>query len=40
MLGEGLHNNHHHNPNKYDEKVRDDEFDLIGLTIQKVFKNT
>jgi stearoyl-CoA desaturase (delta-9 desaturase) len=40
MLGEGLHNNHHHNPNKYDEKVCDDEFDLIGLTIQKVFKNT
>ena len=39
MFGEGLHNNHHHSPNKYDEKVRDDEFDLIGLTIKKVFKN-
>ena len=40
MFGEGLHNNHHNSPNKYDEKILSGEFDLIGLTIKKVFKNT
>jgi stearoyl-CoA desaturase (delta-9 desaturase) len=35
MFGEGLHNNHHNAPAKYNEKVRPGEFDLIGLTIDK-----
>lgn len=40
MLGEGLHNNHHYAPNKYSEIVQPGEFDVIGLTIEKLFKNT
>lgn len=40
MLGEGLHNNHHHAPNKYQENVFSNEFDLIGLTIGKFFKTS
>jgi fatty-acid desaturase len=35
MLGEGLHNNHHYSPNKHNEKILPNEFDFIGLVIEK-----
>lgn len=35
MLGEALHNNHHRYPNKYNEKINSNEFDLAGLIIEK-----
>ena len=36
-LGETLHNNHHHNPGKYNYKERWWELDLTGFLIEKVF---
>jgi stearoyl-CoA desaturase (delta-9 desaturase) len=36
-LGEGLHNNHHRYPTRYNQAVNSDEFDLAGLVVQKFF---
>jgi stearoyl-CoA desaturase (delta-9 desaturase) len=36
-LGEGLHNNHHAYPSRYDQALRDDEFDPAGWVVKKVF---
>lgn len=35
--GEGLHNNHHRYPNRYDQAIRPDEFDPVGWVVGKVF---
>jgi stearoyl-CoA desaturase (delta-9 desaturase) len=36
-LGEGLHNNHHRYPNRYDQAVESGEFDLAGFVVRKLF---
>lgn len=36
-LGEGLHNNHHKYPNRYDQAVKSGEFDLAGYVVRKFF---
>jgi stearoyl-CoA desaturase (delta-9 desaturase) len=36
-LGEGLHNNHHRYPNRYDQAVESGEFDLAGYVVRKFF---
>ena len=36
-LGEGLHNNHHRYPNRYDQAVKSGEFDLAGYIVRKFF---
>jgi stearoyl-CoA desaturase (delta-9 desaturase) len=37
-IGEGLHNNHHQYPNRYNQAVTDKEFDPAGWIIDKFFK--
>jgi stearoyl-CoA desaturase (delta-9 desaturase) len=34
--GTGLHNNHHANPASYNQKVKSNEFDLLGWLIKNV----
>jgi stearoyl-CoA desaturase (delta-9 desaturase) len=36
-IGEGLHNNHHRYPNRYDQAVKPGEFDLAGIVVRKFF---
>lgn len=36
-LGEGLHNNHHQYPNRYDQAITSGEFDLAGYVVRKFF---
>jgi len=36
-LGEGLHNNHHQFPNKYNQAVMLGEFDFAGWTVKHLF---
>lgn len=36
-LGEGLHNNHHKYPNRYDEAFFHGEFDFAGWVTEKIF---
>jgi stearoyl-CoA desaturase (delta-9 desaturase) len=38
-LGEGLHNNHHAFPNKYDQAMSPGEFDFSGWLVKKFFIN-
>lgn len=33
--GEGLHNNHHHNMNNYNQKIKPDEIDIAAWIIKK-----
>lgn len=35
--GEGLHNNHHRFPNRYDQAVKPGEFDPVGWFVGRVF---
>ena len=35
--GEGLHNNHHRYPNKYDQALKPGEFDPVGWLVGKLF---
>lgn len=35
--GEGLHNNHHQDPNRYDQAFKADEFDFGGWVVKKFF---
>lgn len=37
-VGEGLHNNHHAYPNKYDQAINKDEFDPAGWIVNKLLK--
>jgi fatty-acid desaturase len=34
-IGEGLHNNHHAFPNKFDQAINPNEFDLAGAVVRK-----
>lgn len=36
-LGEGLHNNHHRYPNRYNQAVKSNEFDFAGWVVEKCF---
>jgi stearoyl-CoA desaturase (delta-9 desaturase) len=36
-LGEGLHNNHHRYPNRFDQAVKMSEFDFAGCVVRKFF---
>lgn len=36
-LGEGLHNNHHRYPNRFDQAVKLSEFDFAGYVVRKFF---
>jgi stearoyl-CoA desaturase (delta-9 desaturase) len=36
-LGEGYHNNHHHNPNSYYQSLNKGEFDICGWFVDKFF---
>ena len=36
-LGEGLHNNHHYDPSKYDQAMIPGEFDPVGWFVRKIF---
>jgi stearoyl-CoA desaturase (delta-9 desaturase) len=36
-IGEGLHNNHHQFPNRYNQAVQPNEFDLAGWVVKKFF---
>lgn len=36
-LGEGLHNNHHRYPNRFDQAIKSGEFDLAGYVVRKFF---
>ena len=36
-LGEGLHNNHHKYPSRYNEACKPDEFDFAGWLVKKFF---
>jgi len=36
-IGEGLHNNHHMYPNRYDQAMKQGEFDPAGWIISKLF---
>lgn len=36
-LGEGLHNNHHQYPTRYNQAVNSNEFDLAGWTVKRFF---
>jgi fatty-acid desaturase len=36
-LGEGLHNNHHRYPNRFDQAVKFSEFDFAGWVVRKFF---
>lgn len=38
-IGEGLHNNHHQYPNKYNQAVTKDEFDPAAWLIDHLFKS-
>ena len=38
-IGEGLHNNHHQYPNRYDQAVLPGEFDPAGWVVKKFFVN-
>jgi stearoyl-CoA desaturase (Delta-9 desaturase) len=37
MLAEGYHNNHHKYPSRYNQAIKDKEFDLGGYIIEKLF---
>jgi stearoyl-CoA desaturase (delta-9 desaturase) len=37
-MQEGLHNNHHRYPNRYNQAIDKDEFDFCGYVIEKLFK--
>lgn len=37
-LGEGYHNNHHHNPYRYDQAFRKGEFDICAWLVKKFFE--
>lgn len=36
-IGEGLHNNHHKYPNRYNQAITDNEFDPAGWIVSKFF---
>ena len=36
-IGEGLHNNHHKYPNRYNQAVQSHEFDPVGWVVEKFF---
>jgi fatty-acid desaturase len=36
-LGEGLHNNHHKYPGRYNEACMPGEFDFAGYLVEKLF---
>lgn len=36
LLGDALHNTHHHNPNLYRLNLNKNEFDLVGFIIDKI----
>jgi len=38
-LGEGLHNNHHAFPNRYNQAIEKNEFDPAGWVIERLFDN-
>ena len=38
--GTGLHNNHHANPSAYNQKVKSNEFDLLGWLIKHVLSTS
>jgi stearoyl-CoA desaturase (delta-9 desaturase) len=36
-IGEGLHNNHHQYPNRYNQAIKPDEFDPAGWLVDRLF---
>lgn len=36
-IGEGLHNNHHKFPNRYNQAIANNEFDLVGWIVENFF---
>lgn len=38
-LGEGLHNNHHAFPNRYNQAIEQNEFDPAGWLVKRLFDN-